>query len=95
MKLDAWTLRDAAQRLDHEPILRIFSQKYQQLAALADKEWLFAVSPFDPPGVLRLVTREGSFGWNGGNFFSDYRKSDRLMVRFAPDFHMPRPIYFK
>jgi hypothetical protein len=101
MKLDAWALRDAAARRDSRTILEIFFGVYPRLAdwdatcRLADEQWQFIVVPFDPPGVMRLAMPHGSYGWNGYDYFTDYRRSGRPIIRFAPDFCSPHPTYLK
>ena len=87
MKLKAYAIRDAARRRDAAEILGIFAETFPEVADMANKQWRIMIAPFDPSGVMRLVTPTGTFGWNGAWHFIDARMNDNYVIRFSEDFY--------
>lgn len=91
MKLETYALRQAAMFRDAERIVQVFAARYPQIAARANESWKILIIPYEPPNVIRLVTPDGSFSWNTGGWYADWRRCAGNVIRYAPDFHNGGP----
>ena len=92
LKLDAYALREAAGFRNTQHILAIFAARFPQIAARSSENWKILIIPYEPPNVIRLATPDGSFSWNTGGWYTDWRISENNIIRYAPDFQHGGPL---
>lgn len=89
MKIDAYRIGDAANNRDTQLILSIFSERFPKLLRFRDYSWRVILATWESPGLVRMRTPIGSFGWYHDEYYEDggiFSYDNLCVMIFNPDF---------